>query len=345
MNLSRISPLMIDLKSTELSQEERELLKHPITGGVLFFSRNYVSVNQVSHLAKEIRKIARDAKKNILIAVDHEGGRVQRFRQEFTPLPPASALGALYNQDKHRALSVSKLHGWLMAAEVRSIGVDFSFSPVLDLNYGISDVIGGRAFHQSASTVSELAASYIKGMKQAGMAATGKHFPGHGAIKADSHVSIPVDNRDKKCLLAADILPFVHLFEKGLKAVMSAHVIYSEVDPLPASFSRIWLQDILRTQLQFKGAIFSDDLSMQGASVVGGFTERAEAALEAGCDMIVACNNRKGAIEIMDNVKYTSNIISTHRLSGMLGTSSINRSDLMKTALWHHAVEEMSCIS
>ncbi len=206
-----------------------------------------------------------------------------------------------------------------MAAEVKSVGIDFSFSPVLDLNYEISDVIGDRAFHRDANIVAELASAYIEGMRDAGMASTGKHFPGHGAIKEDSHLAIPIDSRSKEDIFSADIQPFIHLFKEGLDAVMPAHVIYPEIDNNPAGFSRVWLQDILRQQLKFDGVIFSDDLTMEGASVAGGFTERAEAAIEAGCDMILACNHRQGAIEILDNVQHQVDARTAHRLKRMQG--------------------------
>ena len=339
------SPMMLDLEGTELTPVEKEVLQHPMVGGVIFFSRNYQSVEQVTHLVKTIRDETDKVNKPILIAVDHEGGRVQRFRSEFTELPAVASLGKFYSKDKSEALRVSRLHGWLMAAEVKSVGIDFSFSPVLDLNYEVSDVIGDRAFHQDAMIVAELATAYIEGMRDAGMASTGKHFPGHGAIKADSHIATPVDHRTKDEIFTADIQPFIHLFKEGLDAVMPAHVIYSEIDNNPAGFSRVWLQDILRQQLKFDGVIFSDDLTMEGASVAGGFTERAEAAIDAGCDMIIACNNRKGAIEILDNVKFTSNPVSSNRLQRMQGNAIFNRSALLASDLWQEAVEQVTMLA
>ncbi len=345
MTPSTTSTVMLDLEGTELTLEEKEIIRHPMVGGVIFFSRNYQSVEQVTHLVKAIRDEAAKVKKSVLIAVDHEGGRVQRFRSEFTELPAVASLGKLYTKDKSEALRVSTLHGWLMAAEVKSVGIDFSFSPVLDLNYEVSDVIGDRAFHHEAMVVSELATSYIEGMRDAGMASTGKHFPGHGAIKADSHSAIPVDHRTKDEIFTADIQPFIHLFKAGLDAVMPAHVIYPEVDSQPAGFSRVWLQDILRQQLQFEGVIFSDDLTMEGASVAGGFSERAEAAIDAGCDMILACNNRQGAIEILDNVKLKSDAASSIRLQRMQGNAIFNRSALLASDLWQEAVEQVTMLA
>jgi beta-N-acetylhexosaminidase len=339
------SPMMFDLTGTELTDEEREILQHPIIGGVILFTRNYHSAAQVTELVNDIHKVTGAANKEVLVAVDHEGGRVQRFRSEFTELPAVATLGSLYAENQDEALRVSRLHGWLMASEVKSVGLDFSFSPVLDLNYEISDVIGDRAFHRDASVVTRLAAAYIEGMRDAGMASTGKHFPGHGAIKEDSHLAIPVDQRSREEIFAADIKPFIHLFDEGLDAVMPAHVIYPEIDNLPAGFSRIWLQDILRQQLDFQGVIFSDDLTMEGASVVGGFTERAEAAIEAGCDMILACNNRQGAIEIIDNVKIRPSAESSQRLKRMQGQSIINRSALLESDYWQEAVRDVSMLA
>ncbi len=339
------SPMMFDLEGTELTQEEQEILRHPMIGGVIFFTRNYQSAEQVTHLVSQIRKEAEAANKSILIAVDHEGGRVQRFRPEFTQLPAVASLGKLYTEDKPESLRVSRLHGWLMAAEVKSVGIDFSFSPVLDLNYEISDVIGDRAFHRDANIVAELASAYIEGMRDAGMASTGKHFPGHGAIKEDSHLAIPIDSRSKEDIFSADIQPFIHLFKEGLDAVMPAHVIYPEIDNNPAGFSRVWLQDILRQQLKFDGVIFSDDLTMEGASVAGGFTERAEAAIEAGCDMILACNHRQGAIEILDNVQHQVDARTAHRLKRMQGDAIYNRSSLLVSDLWKEAVECVTMLS
>lgn len=333
------SPLMLDLAGTELTAEEKELLQHPMVGGLIFFTRNYHDAEQITELVTAIRKAATN---DILIAVDHEGGRVQRFRDNFTELPAVSTLGKLYEDNPAESLQLAQQHGWLMASEVKSVGIDFSFAPVLDLDYGISDVIGERAFHQQADVVSQLAAAYIQGMRDAGMAATGKHFPGHGAIKADSHIAMPVDQRSKEAIFKADVIPFTQLFAQGLEAVMPAHVIYPQIDNQPSGFSRVWLQDILRKQLNFEGAIFSDDLSMKGASVVGGYTERAEAALEAGCDMILACNDRDGAVEILDNVSVKPNAEAARRLASMKGKALFNRSAMLDSQLWQQAVKSMT---
>lgn len=335
-----IAPLMLDLQDTVLSAEEKELLAHPLTGGVILFTRNYESIEQLEYLVKQIR---RSTSRQLLIAVDHEGGRVQRFREEFTTLP---ALAKLYeaSDNEQTFLQLSHHHGWLMASELRAVDVDFSFAPVLDLNYGVSEVIGDRAFHRQPETVSTLAIEYIKGMREAGMASTGKHFPGHGAVAADSHIDIPIDKRSFDEIWTQDMQPFAELIKKGLDAIMPAHVIYPNIDKQPAGFSSIWLQEILRQKLAFDGVIFSDDLSMQGASFIGGFTERAEAALVAGCDMVLVCNDRKGAIEVMDNANIKQSDQSAQRLQRMQGRSFMNRSALLDTKQWVETADAMRSI-
>ncbi|MEE9309536.1 MAG: beta-N-acetylhexosaminidase [Cocleimonas sp.] len=331
-----IAPLMLDLDSIELSAEEKELLQHPLTGGVILFTRNYESIEQLDQLVKGIRAATNN---DLLISVDHEGGRVQRFRSEFTELP---AIATLCEQD--HAEKSSYQHGWLMAAEVRAMGIDFSFAPVLDINYGVSEVIGDRAFNQDPAIISHLATEYIKGMRDAGMASTGKHFPGHGAVTEDSHHEIPRDSRSREEIWQADIIPFAELIKTGLGAVMPAHVIYTEIDDKPAGFSPYWLQTILRKDLAFDGVIFSDDLTMEGASVMGGYTERAEAAMQAGCDMVLVCNNRQGAVEVIDNAKLDQSDASSTRLCRMVGKSFMNRSALLDTKQWADAVDEMTAL-
>jgi len=331
-----IAPLMLDLESIELSKEETELLQHPLTGGVILFSRNYESTEQLSVLINDIRSAT---KNTLLIAVDHEGGRVQRFKHEFTKLPAIAKI-CQYNDAHQRSF----YHGWLMAAEVRSMGIDFSFAPVLDIDYGVSEVIGDRSFNQNPSTISLLANEYIKGMREAGMASTGKHFPGHGAVTEDSHHDIPVDKRSREEIWANDIIPFAELIKAGLDAVMPAHIIYSELDKNPAGFSSYWLQDILRNELKFDGVIFSDDLTMQGASVMGGYPERAESAMQAGCDMILVCNNREGAIQVIDNANIVHTAKSKERLNRMIGKSFMNRSALLDTRRWAEAVDNVTAI-
>ena len=329
-----IAPVMIDLEGLELSSEESELLNHPLTGGIIFFSRNYESVKQLSTLIKAVRKAT---KKDLLIAVDHEGGRVQRFRSEFTELPAIASLAESQNPTQS-----AYSHGWLMASEVRAMGIDFSFAPVLDINYGVSGVIGDRSFNRDPKVISNLASEYIKGMREAGMASTGKHFPGHGAVVEDSHLEIPVDHRSKEQIWQEDIIPFADLIKQGLDAVMPAHVIYEALDDKPAGFSKYWLKQVLRDELKFDGVIFSDDLSMEGASVAGDFASRAEAATEAGCDMVLVCNNREGAIQVLDKAKINQTDESAQRLKRMQGKPFMNRSALLDTKRWAEAVDEVT---
>lgn len=342
-----ISPLMLDLDNIELSEEEKDILKHPYVGGVILFTRNYESVEQLQVLVSEIRA---SVDNELLICVDHEGGRVQRFHSEFTRLPAIGSLcdlqgGEVDNTKLESIQQKSYQHGWLMAAEVRAVGIDFSFAPVLDIDYGVSEVIGDRSFNRDPGIISKLATYYIQGMREAGMASTGKHFPGHGAVSEDSHHEIPHDNRPKEDIWNADILPFKDLINAGLDAVMPAHVIYSELDHNPAGFSPFWLQQVLRKELAFDGVIFSDDLTMEGASVVGGYTERAEAAIQAGCDMILVCNNRQGAIEVLDRADIQQTAQSAHRLNRMKGQSFMNRSALLDSKHWAEAVEQVTSLA
>jgi len=277
--------LMLDIGGTWLTAEDRQLLRQPEVAGLILFARNIESPRQVRELSMAIRAVRPD----LLLAVDQEGGRVQRLRQGFVRLPAMAAIAA-----KSNAEQLAEHCGWLMATEVLAVGLDLSFAPVLDLDYQRSAVVGTRSFHGDPQRAALLAGAFIRGMAAAGMAATGKHFPGHGWAEADSHVAIPVDERSLEQIRAADLQPFA-LLSQQLAAVMPAHVIYPQVDNQPAGFSRCWLQDILRGELQFKGVIFSDDLSMAGAHVVGDAASRIEAALTAGCDMGLVCNDRAAA--------------------------------------------------
>lgn len=277
--------LMLDIGGTWLTAEDRQLLRQPEVAGLILFARNIESPRQVRELSMAIRAVRPD----LLLAVDQEGGRVQRLRQGFVRLPAMAAIAA-----KSNAEQLAEHCGWLMATEVLAVGLDLSFAPVLDLDYQRSAVVGTRSFHGDPRRAAQLAGAFIRGMAAAGMAATGKHFPGHGWAEADSHVAIPVDERSLEQIRAADLQPFA-LLSQQLAAVMPAHVIYPQVDSQPAGFSRRWLQDILRGELQFKGVIFSDDLSMAGAHVVGDAASRIEAALTAGCDMGLVCNDRAAA--------------------------------------------------
>ena len=290
-----LGPLMLDVASYSLSFEEKTLLANPIVGGLILFSRNYKSPEQLQNLISEIRH----ASPNIIIAVDHEGGRVQRFREGFTRIPAMASFGKLYSENSESAIALSRDCGWLMAAELVAYDIDISFAPILDRDYGVSSIIGDRAFSSNPDDIVVLTKAFIDGMSQAGMASTGKHFPGHGGVVADSHIDIPVDERSLDELRADDICCFAPVIEAGLHAIMPAHIIYPKVDVHPAGFSKYWLQTILRDELDFRGVIFSDDLGMEGATVAGSFPQRADAALNAGCDMVLVCNNPEGAQEVL----------------------------------------------
>jgi len=271
-----------------LTAADRARLLHPLTGGVILFTRNFESCEQLDALTASIRALRTPS---LLICVDHEGGRVQRFRDGFTAVPAMRTLGELWDNDVAKAAAEAERLGRLMARELRAHGVDFSFAPVLDVDFGASAVIGDRAFHGNPNAVAHLASCLRRGLNAGGCAAVGKHFPGHGFIAADSHVALPVDERTLDTLLTDDLIPFAALAKEGMEAVMPAHVIYPAIDGVAAGFSRIWLQDILRGRLQFDGLIFSDDLEMAGAHAAGDIVARAEAAVAAGCDMVLACND------------------------------------------------------
>jgi beta-N-acetylhexosaminidase len=288
--MSEHAPVILDVAGLALDDADRRRLANPLVGGMILFGRNWESREQLAALCAEIKDIRND----LLICVDHEGGRVQRFRSDgFTHLPPMRALGGLWMKDALQATDAATAAGYVLGAELRACGVDFSFTPVLDLDFGESGVIGDRAFHRDARVATLLAKSVMHGLLQAGVANCGKHFPGHGFVKADSHLEIPVDDRSLKAILADDAAPYGWL-SMTLTSVMPAHVIYPKVDKRPAGFSTKWLNDILRAQLHFQGAIFSDDLSMAGARKIEGrdvsYTEAAVAALQAGCDMVLLCN-------------------------------------------------------
>ncbi len=323
MTKQPIGPVMIDVESLTLTSAEKEKINHPNTGAVILFSRNYSAPEQIATLIKSIRD-ARDG--DILIAVDQEGGRVQRFQTGFTRLPPA----AVFSQYPELAEAA----GWLMAAELLAVGVDFSFAPVLDIDCGVSEIIGNRSFSQDPKLATQLASNFRKGMNSAGMAATGKHFPGHGAVALDSHLTLPIDNRDLNSIRDKDFLPFKQLIAEGLEAIMPAHVVYSEVDTLPAGFSTQWIQHYLRTELNFDGTVFSDDLSMEGAASMGDFSQRAKLALQAGCDMVLVCNNPTAAEQVLASIPVIQNGTRERRLKAMLGKPNLSREQLLKTDKW-----------
>ena len=292
-----LGPLMIDIDGTELTPEDVRVLSHPLVGSVILFSRNYRDVAQLTALTQAIRGVRSP---HLLIAVDHEGGRVQRFREGFTRLPAARALGRRYDEDRREGLALAQSVGWLMASELRAVGVDYSFAPCVDLDYGVSEIIGDRAFHSDPDSVAALAVAYMSGMRDAGMAAVGKHFPGHGAVIADSHVALPVDRRNFVDL-EGDIRPYRLLIENNLAGVMGAHVVFPAIDTLPASLSKSWINGVLRSDLKFHGCVFADDLTMAGAAAFGGVVERAGLAFAAGCDVLPICNDRQAVKSVLDH--------------------------------------------
>jgi len=320
IELSR-GPVVLGVEGPELGSADRERLLHPLTGGVILFTRNFESPVQLKALTAEIHAARAPA---LLIAVDHEGGRVQRFRDGFTAIPPMRTLGALWDRDVAGAAREATRLGSTLAGELRAHGVDFSFAPVLDLDHGESAVIGDRAFHRNPNAVAHLASAFLSGLRAGGMAGVGKHFPGHGFVAADSHTEVPVDPRTLAEIVADDLVPFGALVKRGLEAIMPAHVIYPEVDARPAGYSRKWLQEILRSRLGFDGLVFSDDLGMAGAvlageSSAGDLVARAEASVAAGCDMVLACNDFAAADDLLANWRPASNRDLARRATAMEG--------------------------
>jgi len=315
-----LGPVMLDLADLRLSAAESELLRHPQAGGVILFARNYHSPQQLGELTASIRALRRP---ELLIAVDHEGGRVQRFREGFARIPAMRRLGEAWDREREQACGAARDIAYVLASELLACGVDFSFTPVLDLDFGASSVIGDRAFHSEAEAIAQLAAGLIAGLREAGMASVGKHFPGHGYVGADSHLALPVDERGYAEIEAADLLPYRRLIRQGLSAVMPAHVIYPKVDALPAGFSVTWLRQILRGQLEFDGMIFSDDLSMEAAGVAGDVVERARSALAAGCDMVLLCNAPEAAPELLDRLAGSLNQRRAEAMRGACPTCGL----------------------
>lgn len=315
---TKIGSLIIDFQGLELTQEDKELLQHPLVGGIILFTRNYQNKTQLKQLCESIRKVRTSP---TLIMVDQEGGRVQRFREDFFALPSLSLFGEWYDKNPSVALELAKSAGWLMAYEIISNGIDISLAPVVDLNKGISSVIGTRAFHANPDIVTKLASAYIAGMQDAGMCATLKHFPGHGSVSADSHLATPIDERSLKEVLEVDAEPFRKLIHAGVKAVMAAHIIFPQVDARQVSFSRVWLQEILRKQLHFNGVIISDCLSMQGANISANYADRVIASREAGCDVILLCNQRDGVIQALDGVPADKHQLSADKWQNLQAKS------------------------
>jgi beta-N-acetylhexosaminidase len=309
-------PVFLGVEGPRLSAEDRARLGHPLTGGVILFTRNFESASQLKALTAEIRALRAP---QLLIAVDHEGGRVQRFRDGFTAIPPMRTLGELWEGDVAGAAREAARLGLVLAGELRAHGIDFSFTPVLDLDHGASAVIGNRAFHRNPNAVAHLASALLDGLHAGGMAGVGKHFPGHGHVAADSHTDLPVDERAFAAIAAEDLVPFGALVQRGLEAIMPAHVVYPEVDAEPAGYSRKWLQEILRGRLGFDGLIFSDDLGMAGAAGAGDLVARAEASLAAGCDMVLACNDFAAADLLLATWTPAANPDLARRIAAMQG--------------------------
>ena len=312
----QLGPVMLDLEGTGLTETDRKRLGHPLAGGVILFSRNFASLGQLAALTEAIHALRNPP---LVIAVDHEGGRVQRFRDGFTTLPAMRELGWTWDHGQQHARQLAQEVGYVLAAELLAHGVDLSFAPVLDIDWRSSSVIGDRAFHSDPRVVGELARALLHGFRQAGMSGVGKHFPGHGHVGADSHHEVPVDERTYEEIEADDLAPFRRLIEAGLGGIMPAHVIYPRVDDRPAGFSPVWLKQVLRGRLGFDGVIFSDDLNMEGASIAGDVTERARAALGAGCDMVLLCNNPQAVDVLLDKLDYAMPAVSLARLARMHG--------------------------
>jgi len=351
--MSPHAPVVLDVAGLTLDADDRRRLQHPLTGGLILFARNWRDRRQLTELTAEAKALRPD----LLICVDHEGGRVQRFRSDgFTVLPPMRALGELWMRDAMRATDAATALGYVLGAELRACGVDLSFTPVLDLDHGGSTVIGDRAFHRDPRVVGLLAKGVMHGLLRAGMANCGKHFPGHGHVAADSHVDLPIDRRSLKGLLADDAAPYAWL-STSLASVMPAHVVYARVDSRPAGFSSRWLQDILREQLRFDGAVFSDDLSMAGARRLDGrdlsYTDAAVAALHAGCDMVLLCNQSVDGGSAVDQLldglagalaqgRWQSSEASESRRQLLLPSSApLAWDDLMTSSAYRHALDRL----
>ena len=296
-------PLIIDLSGPQLTVEDKELLQHPQVGGVIFFDRHYQSLQQIQALIKDIRSLC---KSPLLFCVDQEGGRVQRFKAGFTALPALYTLGNHYDKKPEQALRLATTMGWLMATELLCVGIDISFAPVVDLDRKINSCLAERCFHHDAAIVALLARAFRTGMRSAGMKAVAKHFPGHGGVAQDTHYSAAIDQRDYATILATDLRPFTALITDKIAALMVGHVSFPQIDDYPVSYSSVWLQDILRQRLNYQGLVFSDDLSMQGASILAGtpltIVQRVQFALDAGCEMLLICNDRPAAIAALDHL-------------------------------------------
>ena len=326
--------IMTDIGGRELTSADRQLLLEENVGGVILFSRNYESPQQIIELVQEIRNLKSPP---LLVAVDQEGGRVQRLRDGFTLIPAMRKIGRLYEMNAKTALKVSETAGWIIGAELRSVGIDLSFAPCVDLDWGVSSVIGDRSFHKNKFAVENLAYHFSKGMRESGMSPVAKHFPGHGAVATDSHEDLPVDRREFSELLD-DIYPYESLIRKNtVPAVMMAHIIYKEADNLPASISEYWMKNHLRHQLNFNGVIFSDDLSMHALRNYGDTVTRADKALRSGCDMILICNDRENTKKVIQAKKNHRNYNSMIRIARVSGKKAYSREELRKGQKWKNA--------
>jgi len=332
-------PVMLDLAGTELSARERARLRHPACGGVILFSRNYADPEQLAALVAEIHALRSPP---LLVAVDQEGGRVQRLRHQFTELPPLAALGDLYEKHPNQALEAAHHLGWLMAVELRTLGIDFSFAPVLDLRDEISRVIGERAFSADPQTVAHLGWAWSQGAREGGMISVGKHFPGHGRVEADSHHQLPVDPRPFDLIWEHDLVPFRHLVNNGIAALMPAHVVYSACDPEPAGFSTFWIQEVLRRRMGFQGAVISDDLSMAAAQIAGTPAQRARRALAAGCDLVLVCNDPDAAEEVLDDLGEATDPVRQARLARLHGHGHPSRRSIREDPRWSLAMDHLA---
>lgn len=325
---------MLDVQGVALSPADRELLREPAVGGVILFTRNFESPLQIEDLVAEIRALRSPP---LLLAVDHEGGRVQRFRDGFSAIPPMRLLGHEFTRDPEQGLKLAQQTGWLIGSELRASNIDLCFAPCVDLDWGVSEIIGDRALHASPDSVSELAGAFCRGLRAAGMAAVAKHFPGHGGVIADSHLKLPVDRREYGILLD-DMRPYERLTSNGLIAgVMLAHIVYRELDDMPAGFSSYWIERELRSRVGFGGAVFCDDLSMQATAAYGSMPQRATRALHAGCDMVLVCNDRTAAQQAVAALNDYSNPLSLVRLARLHGTGHVLRETLLASDDWQQA--------
>jgi len=337
----RLGPVMVDVGGLELTPDDVERLQHPQVGGVILFARNFAAPLQLIQLTHSIRELRTPA---LVIAVDHEGGRVQRFRHGFTPIPAMRELGRLFDRDPAQGIAAARGCGFVMGSELQAHGVDFSFAPVLDVDYGESGVIGDRALHADPNVIAVLAEALQAGLNASGMMSVGKHFPGHGYVRADSHHEVPIDDRTLTEITARDLVPFQRLARSGMGGIMPAHVIYPKVDSKPAGFSAVWLQRILREKIGFEGLIFSDDLMMEGASTAGGVVARANAALNAGCDMALLCNDPRSADSLLEGLERRAVAPTLARRLDKMRGKSISSAALKANAAYLAAAENLARI-